>query len=375
MAAHHPLANVSAGVAGVTRSVGEALRARGCSVDYFGFEQAYPCRQPRGVWSQVQFPWRLASYLLRRARHHDVVDVSIGDAWVWLMIRRMIGQPVPIVVTRSHGLEHLADIRTRDAVARGLEKPLSLKYPIYHGGYRLWEVARSMKMADECLFLNDVERSFAVDQLKIGEARSHVLPNGLAENFFNHQRAPQPTAGPLRLVYIGGWLTIKGSNTLVETVARLAGKVSFTLTLLGTQRSDVEVLGAFSPDVRGQLANRPSFNNSELPAILDEQDILVFPSRSEGFGIALIEAMVRGVAPVSTPVGVASLVITPGVNGMIVPVGDSAGMAEAIRQLDADRQLLLQCRRSAMAIGRQFSWDEIATRVHAIYAGALARKR
>ena len=81
--------------------------------------------------------------------------------------------------------------------------------------------------------------------------------------------------------------------------------------------------------------------NAETVARLPDHDVFVLPTRVEGLPVALLEAMACGVVPVVSNIdsGVPD-VVTAGVNGLLPPVGDVAGFADAIARLDRDRPLL-----------------------------------
>jgi glycosyltransferase involved in cell wall biosynthesis len=63
---------------------------------------------------------------------------------------------------------------------------------------------------------------------------------------------------------------------------------------------------------------------------LDMADVYVSSSVVEGFGLAVVEAMLRGLPAIATAVGVAPEVIESGRSGIVVPAGDVAALASAI---------------------------------------------
>src|SRR5881397_3172961 len=93
------------GAPGATLALGAALQRRGCRVEYFSYDEAYGQLREERARHQLRFPWRAATFLLRRARRFDVVDASTGDAWVWASLGRLRSARTALV-TRSHGLEH-----------------------------------------------------------------------------------------------------------------------------------------------------------------------------------------------------------------------------------------------------------------------------
>lgn len=78
---------------------------------------------------------------------------------------------------------------------------------------------------------------------------------------------------------------------------------------------------------------------SHVPAFLAELDVAVLCSRSEGQSNALLEYMAAGRAIVATDVGGNRELIEPETNGLLVPPGDPAQLAEAILRLLADAPL------------------------------------
>ena len=98
---HHVIER-NAGAAGATLALHDAMRAQGHEVHTYGFQDAFPDGASRA--HRYLFPWRVAAYLAREGHRFDIVDATTGDAWVWLA-RRTGG---PRIVTRAHGLEHVA---------------------------------------------------------------------------------------------------------------------------------------------------------------------------------------------------------------------------------------------------------------------------
>jgi glycosyltransferase involved in cell wall biosynthesis/GT2 family glycosyltransferase len=372
LALHHRIAP-GGGAPGATLALGDALTALGCRVDYFGYDQAFGPDSVDSIGSSVKFPWELSAFLKKRGREFDVLDVSTGDAWAWASFGRSGGSTAALV-TRSHGLEQTVDRWQRQEAAAGKVK-LSWKYPLYHGGYRLWEVRRSMKLSDHCLLLNPLDKQIAVDELGIPADRISLVENGIGRQFLGLPRPVDREPGePLRMAAIGTWIDRKGKRLIVDTAERLqkAG-VPFSITLLGTGADEVQVRGDFSPASRHFVKVVPKYKNEELPALLAPAQVLLALSFTEGYALALPEGMACGLAPVATDVGAASLVVRNGDNGSLIPSGNAERVVETLTKWAADPAELVRVRTAAQASVQRHGWEHVAAKTIDIYESVLSR--
>jgi len=368
----HQILDPDSGAAGVTVALGAALQAFGCDVEYFDFNAAFGnARLPGGNWATVQYPWRVARFLRRRAGDFDVLDITTGNNWVWAALGRPGAKSPHALITRSHGLEHIANREIRAALAANGEKP-GWKFPIYWAGYREWEVRQSLLRSDMNLLLNELDRDFACTHLGITPGKITVLPNGIAPAF---EKTVEPTyspAGPVKLAFVGSWIERKGISAVAESVRLLETRsVDCRLTIYGARAGTESVLNSFAASVRARVNVIPAFKHAELPALLTNEQVLLFPSRSEGFSVALIEAMACGLAPIATPVGAAPQLIKDGQNGMLIPVGDASALAVAVAKLSSDRAALLAMRRAARLTALEYGWDRIARKTLDVYEAVL----
>lgn len=127
-----------------------------------------------------------------------------------------------------------------------------------------------------------------------------------------------------KICFIGRVSEAKGTKEIFE-VAQKFPDIQFKL--VGEVSADaqswikplnVELVGILSHD--------------DAMKILDDSDLFLFPSHTEGFSLALAESMARGVPVIATDVGANSNMVESH-GGTIVDVSDIAAMVEAINKL------------------------------------------
>src|SRR5919201_1744879 len=71
----------------------------------------------------------------------------------------------------------------------------------------------------------------------------------------------------------------------------------------------------------------------DVAAVLRRADVFVHPARWEGFGLAVLEAMLCGLPVVATRVSSIPEIVVDGETGVLVPPDDDAALAAALRRV------------------------------------------
>ncbi|MFQ5719567.1 MAG: glycosyltransferase family 4 protein [Acidobacteriota bacterium] len=173
----------------------------------------------------------------------------------------------------------------------------------------------------------------------------HVLPNGIDTSSLAAIPSRPPCPGrPLQVGFLGRLLIrAKGLDVLLDAAGLL-------LSDGRGGRLSIEIAGGpaqAAGDLHGQLRRRKLTSMVTLrgsvpgPAeVLRGWDVLVLPSRSEGFGLVLLEAMAAGRAVVATRQGGIPEVVEDGTTGLLVAPGDAGELARALGRLEEDRELV-----------------------------------
>jgi glycosyltransferase involved in cell wall biosynthesis len=373
---HHEL-NPNAGAAGVTLQLGREYQQLGHKVQYYSFDNL--SSRLSGLHKSLLFPGFLSRHILYLCRQEsiDVIDASTGDAWLWAKLLRNFTKQPPILITRSHGLEHTYHFERLEEAKQG-NLHLSWKYWLYHGRFRLWEVATSLRCADLALFLNQRDLDYAVKTLGVKPERARLVANGMPEVFLNLPLQPisETKDSKIRIAQIGSYILRKGihySQSALNSILNSYPHVE--LTFLGTGCPESEVYANFDPAFRDRIRVIPNYIHEMLPILLDGHHIKLFAPISEGFGLALIEAMACGLAPITTATPGPLEIVHDGYDAIVTPTRDSQAIEQALKWLIENRSYLEQLRCHAHATAQYYSWTRIARNNLALYEEALSRRQ
>lgn len=161
------------------------------------------------------------------------------------------------------------------------------------------------------------------------------LPYGIPVS--GNRRKPVAATEPLKLLFLGRHDEAKGIFDLYD-INRLLKEINVPVQWLmmgrGPQTEEFKKQWIAETNV---VFNSPAEQSTVFKNIL-ETDVLVFPTKFEGFPVALLEAMAAGVVPVATdlPGGLRELVKN-NVNGFLCAIDDNIAFASRIEYLHNNR--------------------------------------
>lgn len=218
--------------------------------------------------------------------------------------------------------------------------------------------------ADTVLTVSEASRA---DILRLLKARHVVaIPNGVAPQY---APVPFPRNSPKRILFVGRFDPYKNVIGLLTAfdVLRQQMPDAVRLVIAGTpdprypeplnfakQRGldkDIEWLGYVS--------------GPQLVAAYQQADVFVLPSRYEGFGLPVVEAMACGTPVVCS--GVSSLPEVAGDAALLITPDDAAGIAKAIRRVLEEPGLAASLRAKGLRRATEFSWQRVARETLRVY--------
>lgn len=241
-----------------------------------------------------------------------------------------------------------------DTVSRGMR----LYYrPLY---------AQALRRASVVFTVSEASRHDLVAAAGVPEARIRVTPNGVDPLFFEATRTQAGT--PPYILGVGTLEPRKNLPTLLDAFARLrASGHDVELRLVGRQgwAERLRIEPAIAPHVRLTGA----VGDAELASLYAGAACFVLPSRYEGFGLPLAEALAAGTPAVASDIP--ALREVAGDAALYAPPGDAAALARAIGEaLDGGPETARRAERGRER-ARRFTWEACATATLASYRAIL----
>lgn len=179
----------------------------------------------------------------------------------------------------------------------------------------------------------------------------------------NASRRPRVAGAEVRFVFAGGPFPLKGGPLALAAAAELTELPGWSLDLYGVTTRD---------RLPAQVRVLPPYPADQVMQVLADYDVLVMSSvMLESYSLLTREALGAGLVVISGDNPGPVEVVRDGINGLVVPRGDAAALAAAMRSLVLDPALLERLRPEPGSLTLR-TLDEQADGLEAAYAGILA---
>ncbi len=296
--------------------------------------------------------WNLfggARDIARAVPDADIVHAHLYFPAVCTALARMLGMTKAQSFVTFHNLAYAG--ANRDGLKLRFRKALARW--IYPKGF-------TSKLAVSRAVSEHYERALSLDTIK-------VLFNPIDLSAVDAVDRPVRSCdGPLHIVLPGRLVPEKGHIDLIAALRdpRLEGH-SLTVTFAGHGGLQ-DKLRAMSKDLPFPVSITGNLEHSEFLKVLASADVVVVPSRFEGFGLTALEAMALSKPVIASTAGGLPEVL--GDTGRLIGVGDQAGLTAAILELAEDAELRNAMGRAARYRAEtEFGLPAIATQLMGMY--------
>ncbi len=237
-----------------------------------------------------------------------------------------------------------------------------------------FSLRETLRRSDAILTVSETSKRDLLAALRQGPdtaTKVHAIYNGAAPLFQAEGRKPITTAPDARrtLLYVGRLDPYKNVTRLVEAFALAAPELPFPLRLKIVGPPDLRYPEAMQRAHELGVAEEVQFtgyvSSEGLAEAYRTADLLTHPSRYEGFGLQLVEAMRCGLPIVCTDGGAQPEVA--GAAALVVPQDDARALADGIVELLQNPDRLAELQRQGLDRATLFDWDKTAASVANVY--------
>ena len=226
--------------------------------------------------------------------------------------------------------------------------------------------------ADRIVTITECARRILLDEFDVPLERVRTIPDASAALPAGHR--PARRASPPAVYYVGQLYPWKGAGLVIEAAA-LVPNARFVVVggLPGANGADSSVrelaARARSLGVQGRVDFRGYLPYVRIPEELSWASVAVLPLPDEPVArcftspLKLFDYLAAGVPIVSSDLPALREVLTDGENALLVPAGDPAALAEAIRRVLADPDLARRLSEQGRRDAARHTWESRAERL------------
>jgi glycosyltransferase involved in cell wall biosynthesis len=311
----------------------------------------------RGIRNEVTWlPLRAeyAPWIVPTPQPPEWADIVHVNTWLH---SHFIPSDLPVVATIHHAMHH-PSVKAYKGTARAA----------YHRYWIAPNERRILRRADKIIAVSEFVAEAARRTLL--DVPLQVIYNGVDIKKFRQGNRQRKPGEPFRLLFVGSWKRLKGVDLHAPIMRELGN--DFELRYTG---------GPFaSPDKAGMPSNMQDigrlYGEESVVSAMQDVDALLFPSRSEGHPLVVIEAMACGLPVVATRGSSLVEVVVDGATGMLCAEGDVNAFTEACRRLaNAGRGYESLSNSSRAYAVRNYSIEQMIDSYIAVYRKLFESRR
>lgn len=188
----------------------------------------------------------------------------------------------------------------------------------------------------------------------VEEHKVRVVPYGAPPVHPEAAASHVATNEPIQFLWAGTFSVRKGAHYLLQAWQQMHASGKAQLKVFGAMGLPDALLSSV-PD---SIQFSGTIPRSELYQIYRNSDALVFPTLCDGFGMVVTEAFAQGLPVITTNRAGAADLVQDGVNGLIVPAGDAAALADALEWCTNHRAELAAMGQAARETAAGWQWSD-----------------
>ncbi len=220
---------------------------------------------------------------------------------------------------------------------------------------------------DEIIAISDHAAAELVNRYGFADGRVTMIPHGVDTDRFypREEQHPAVDSSKTTLLYVGRLGARKGLGLALRALARVDDpNIEFLIAGTGRHESRLREL-ASSLGIADRVRFLGYVPNEELPRLYSSADVFLLPSRYEGFGLVILEAMACGTPVIGTDVG--GIPTAVGEDSGVIVGRNVTSLADALRSVAVDQKRWVEMADYAVIHAKRNSWRKVTTKIEYVY--------
>jgi glycosyltransferase involved in cell wall biosynthesis len=286
---------------------------------------------------------------LINSNQYDLIEFYGDEYWLLLWWLKKVKKQHPVLVAHVDGLE----LYDKEKERRFWGKRAGIKKWWYRFNENL--SALNFKLADKFVCGCDDELKYVTKEKLFDADNAACVSPGIDDEY--HQ-LPFTQEKTKNIIFFGSWILRKGVRIIPEVITPILHKhPDVCFEVLGAWSSRERILSEFHESLHPRII---IYNKLPVEKLIDKlchSSIFFFPTYSEGFGLATLEAMSCSIAVVTTPTGIGCN-LTNDVQAKICGFNKVGEMYNAIDNLINDEALRIKTAFNGYCYAKRFTWKK-----------------
>ena len=286
---------------------------------------------------------------LINSNQYDLIEFYGDEYWLLLWWLKKIKRKTPLLVAHVDGLE----LYDKEKERRFWATPARFKKWWHRFNEHL--SALNFRLADKFVCGCEDELTYVTNKRLFTPENAACVSPGIDDEYHELPFTQEKTKN---IIFFGSWISRKGVRIIPEVITPILHKhPDFCFDVFGAWSSRESILSEFPATLHPRIHIYNKLPVETLIYKLCHSAIFFFPTYSEGFGLATLEAMSCSIAVVTTPTGIGCN-LQNNIHAKICGFNQAGDMYNAIDSLISDESLRNSMALNGYCFAKRFIWKK-----------------
>ena len=303
-----------------------------------------------------------------KRRVDGIILYDTGAYWGFCRFGRNNKEIVKFIDHSTVPLDYMYSVVKNDKRRDVFYKTYEINYGLFNDTKR--EISKKEVLSSDYHIVASSFSKNVLMSMGIDSSRIIMAPYGVNKKEF-YPKKHRDKNESLEVLFVGQLIEMKGIRELLFAAKRLYNKgINFTIIGSGSQYNKEIIDGfEFCASFIGRVESAKEMND-----FYNKADVFVFPTKCEGFGFVIIEALSAGCPVITTKYCIGGDVIIDGFNGFLLEEINENEVIKKLKWCKENRDALHSMRKNAQESSMDYTWDNYNKKIAEGLSQALGYK-